>query len=134
MRRRHYRRLREYFQEEIPIETRFFSERYRFCDRLHVQTEQSVDDQFHRGPGSARPQVEILLGYGRKDWLAGVEHVRVPATEESQCALLSSGRTAGDGDIEDFDPALSAHPMKHARRIRRDCAHLDDDGCGVRAG
>ena len=38
------------------------------------------------------------------------------------------------GDIEDFDPALSAHPMKHARRIRRDCAHLDDDGCGVRVG
>jgi hypothetical protein len=53
MRRRHYRRLREYFQEEIPIETRFFPERYRFCDRLHVQTEQSGDDpvlNVYQGP------------------------------------------------------------------------------------
>src|SRR5208282_246003 len=94
MRRRDHRCPRKYFQQEFAIESRFFPEGDRLGDRLHVHTEQSVDDQFHRGSGTARPKVKILLGYCGKDWLAGVEHARVAATEESQNALLSARRTA----------------------------------------
>src|SRR5271154_3097115 len=92
--------LGEHFQQESAIEARLFTEGDSLGNRLHVQTEQGVDDQLHRGPGAARPEVEVLLRDGGKDRLAGVEYIRVAAAEENQTSLLSGGRTAGDGNIQ----------------------------------
>src|SRR6266436_675897 len=113
---RHDCRLGEHFQQEFTVQAGLLSDGDCLRDRLHVQTEQSVDDQLHRGPGTARTQKEILFRYCRKDWLAFVEYLRVAATEQRQRSTLRGRGAAGNRNVQDFDPALDAHPMKLSRR------------------
>jgi hypothetical protein len=53
----------------------------------------------------------MLFRQDRKDWLAGFEYIRIAPTEEGQSSLLSGGRAAGNGDVQDFDPPRSAQAM-----------------------
>src|SRR5260370_20831568 len=109
-------RLGEYFQQKLAIEARLFSEGDSLSDRLHAHAEQSVDHQLHRGPGTARAQMEILLRQGGKDWLAGFEHIRVTAAEERQSALFSGGPATGKSHIHDLDSPPPSHALLPCRR------------------
>src|ERR1700722_17893815 len=115
MRRRYDCGPGKYVQQEFAIESRLFSEGDGLRNCLHVHTEQFVYHELHRGSGTARPHVKVLLRYHGKDWSAGVEHIGVAAAEKGQSALLRRRRAAGNCNVQDFDSALNAHPMEQSR-------------------
>jgi len=62
-------------------------------------------------PEPLGPRWKYCFAKARKDGMAGCEYLRIATTEEGQSSLLSRGRAAGDGNVEDFYPPRSAEAM-----------------------
>src|SRR2546426_7662240 len=83
----------KHLKKTLSLQTRLQAERDGFRQRLHAQSQQGVDAEFHRHPGTGGPHVERFSREHAQDRLASVIHGLLTTDEDDELSLLSLGRS-----------------------------------------
>src|SRR5215469_9485756 len=117
MGRSNHRRLRKDIQKYPAIQAYSFPKRSSLRDGLHFDSENRVDNQFHRCPGTRRADMKESFRKSPKYRPDCLKDVRVASDEQDELASFSCQRASGDRNVQDMSSHFGAEPGDLARRV-----------------